>query len=213
MGRDASNNSGIGESSFAIADPAITVTSPNTLVNWAVGSLQQITWNHNLGSGTSVKIEVSRNGGGTWTTISASAPNTGSYAWLVTGPTTTNARIRVSWTSNLSVSDSSDISFKIATGSITVVVPNTAVTWGIGTTQTISWSHNLGPSSSVKIEVSRNAGNNYSLVAASVANSGATSGSYVWTVTGPATVQARIKVTWTSNAAVHDRSDVNFTIQ
>jgi hypothetical protein len=32
-------------------------------------------------------------------------------------------------------------------------------------------------------------------------------------VTGPATVQGRIKVTWTGNLAVHDRSDVNFIIQ
>jgi hypothetical protein len=213
VGRDASNNNGVGESAFTIANASITVTSPNTNVNWAVGSLRTLTWNHNLGAGQNVKIEISRNGGSTWTTIIASTPNTGSYNWTVTGGTTTTARIRVSWTTTPTVNDASDVNFTIATGLITVTVPNTAVTWGIGTSQTITWTHNLGPSSNVKLEVSRNAGNNYSLIVASVPNTDGTSGSYTWTVTGPATVQARIQVTWTGNLAVHDRSDVNFIIQ
>jgi hypothetical protein len=113
VGRDASNNSGSGESAFAIVDPAVSVTSPNTAVSWHVDWVRTLTWNSNLGSGQNVKIEISRDGGGSWSTIAASTPNAGSYTWTVTGPATTDARIRVSWTATPSVSDTSDVSFAI----------------------------------------------------------------------------------------------------
>ena len=50
-------------------------------------------------------------------------------------------------------------------------------------------------------------------VAASVPSSGDTTGSYTWTVTGPHTSQARIRVVWTANTSVNDRSDTNFAIR
>jgi hypothetical protein len=45
----------------------------------------------------SVKLEITRNNGGVWETIPASAPNTGSYVWRVSRPAsqTNSARLRV----------------------------------------------------------------------------------------------------------------------
>ena len=47
----------------------------------------------------------------------------------------------------------------------------------------------------------------------SVPNSGDAAGTYNWVVTGPNTTKARIRVTWTANTGVNDRSNVNFTIR
>jgi hypothetical protein len=63
----------------------------------------------------------------------------------------------------------------------------------------------------VKIEVSRDAGASWSVIAASVQNSGATTGSYKWLVAGAATSQARIRVT-SADGSSSDASDTNFTI-
>jgi hypothetical protein len=60
---------------------------------------------------------VSRDGGATWQTISPAAPNTGnttgSFAWTVTGPATTSARIRLTWSGGSTVLDVSDVNFRI----------------------------------------------------------------------------------------------------
>jgi hypothetical protein len=83
----------------------------------------------------------------------------------------------------------------------------------IGPSRSISWSHNLGALESVNIEVSRDGGNTWVTLASGVANSGNASGTFGWTVTGPATTTARIRVTWTANGGVQDVSNSNFRIQ
>jgi hypothetical protein len=123
------------------------------------------------------------------------------------------ARIRVTWASGTGLSDASDVNFTIAAAGVTVTVPNTRVTWTVGSVRTITWNHNLGTSASKRIDVSRNGGSTWGVVVASVPNSGPAAGTYNWTVTGPTTNQARIRVSWTSNTAVNDRSNVNFVIQ
>jgi hypothetical protein len=61
-----------------------------------------------LASIENVKIELSRNGGATFETLFASTPNDGSECWLVTGPATTRALIRVSSTDNPAVTGLSE---------------------------------------------------------------------------------------------------------
>jgi hypothetical protein len=217
VGRDASGNAGADDSAFAMIDPVVTVTAPNTTVNWGIGSTQTITWTHNLGAGTAVRLEVSRDGGATWSVIAASVTNatatSGSFNWVVTGPNTSAARIRATFVANPAGSDISDVDFTIASPFVTVTSPNTSVRWNIGTVQTIAWNHNLGTSESVALELSRDGGSTWSLITASVPNNGSATGAYNWTVTGPNTNKARIRVAWTANAAVNDRSDVNFSIR
>jgi hypothetical protein len=114
---NASLADGTGVATIVDNDAAINVTAPNTAVTWAVGSNQTIAWTHNLGAGTSVRIELTRNNGAAWETLAASAPNstatTGTFAWTVTGPPTTAARVRVVWVAKPAVSDQSKRLFRI----------------------------------------------------------------------------------------------------
>ena len=92
--------------------------SPNTNVKWRIGSLQKIQWTHNLGADATFRIELDRDDDGDYEElIAAAAPvdsaTKGSFAWTVTGPRSGTARVRVSWTDDPAVSDSSDVTFQI----------------------------------------------------------------------------------------------------
>ena len=105
------------DSPFTIATPVVTVTAPNTLVSWPIGSSRAITWSHNLGIGEAVRIEASADGGATWSEIAANVANatttSGTFAWTVAGPVTTAGRIRVGWATTLSVQDMSNVNFTV----------------------------------------------------------------------------------------------------
>jgi hypothetical protein len=206
---DASNNASTALAAYSAVAPAVSVTSPNSAVNWGMGSTEAITWTSNLAPTATVSLEVSRDGGSTWSTIATSLPNAGSYPWVVAGPATTTARIRVRWSANPSTLDVSDSNFTIAAPLVTVTSPNTSVRWSPGSTKTITWTSNLGPQATVKLEVSRNSGSTWSTIATNVANAGA----YNWIVTGPNTNKARVRVTWSANTSVRDASDMDFSIR
>jgi hypothetical protein len=107
----------VGNTTFMLTPPAITVTAPNTNVNWTIGSTRSINWIHNLGPWEQVQIEVSRDGGTTWTIVSPGAPNSGNtagtFSWVVPGPATTAGRVRVTWVFDGTVQDSSNVNFRI----------------------------------------------------------------------------------------------------
>jgi len=96
--------------------------------------------------------------------------------------------------------------------SVIVTAPNTAVEWSIGSVHRISWTHRLGAGAKFRIDVSRDGGVSYQTIAGAVIGTSATSGSFNWTVTGPATTAARIRVLSTRDGADADSSNINFTI-
>lgn len=100
--------------------PTVIVASPNGGESFAAGSTQNITWSS---SGiTSLKLEYSLDGGGSWTTITSSTPaSAGSFAWTVPSVASTNARVRATDTAS-AASDTSDASFTITTGGGTAKV-------------------------------------------------------------------------------------------
>lgn len=73
--------------------PENTVVSPQAGDVWPVGSERSILWMAGTGP-TNRVIQVSRDGGGTWDTIDVT-PNDGEYTWIVTGPETDQAKVRV----------------------------------------------------------------------------------------------------------------------
>ncbi|MDW8241385.1 MAG: M36 family metallopeptidase, partial [Acidobacteriota bacterium] len=169
----------------------ITVTSPNGGETWQIGTTQTVTWT-TTGSIANVHIELSHTGAaGPYTMLASNTPNDGSQSITVPGPATTNAFIRVSDAANPATQDTSNAAFTISAtpppASITVTAPNGGETWQIGTTQTISWT-TTGSIANVKIELSRDGGSTYSTLFTSTPNDGSES----WTVTGPATTQARV---------------------
>jgi hypothetical protein len=91
--------------------PPLTVTVPNGGERWPVGDNVDITWDTSA-SFTEVKIDLSRNGGGSWETLTASTDNDGSYSWMVSAPVSNLCLVRIS---NLdgSINDTSDAVFSI----------------------------------------------------------------------------------------------------
>jgi hypothetical protein len=192
----------------------VTVTAPNTAVSWRVTTKQNITFTHNQGIGQQMNIDISRDSGSTWSriaTLTTTSATTGTYSWVVSGPPTSLARIRVASATNAQVADMSDVNFTIVNPTITVTAPNTAVSWRTGDTKNITFSHNMGVGQVANIEVSRDAGSSWGPVA-SITTTSATSGTFSWVVAGPPTTQARIRVTWATDPTVGDASDVSFTI-
>jgi hypothetical protein len=94
------------------------------------------------------------------------------------------------------------------------VNPNTNVKWRIGSLQRIQWAHNLGTDATFIIELDRDDDGEYEeLIAAAAPVDSATKGSFAWTVTGPPSGTARVRVSWTDDASVSDASDVTFQIR
>ena len=120
--RDAAGNSAFDMAPFAIVEPLIVVTVANTPTLWTLSSVERISWSHNLGPGSTVNIEVAREG--IWKPIASGVANAtssdGFYDWLVTGPTTSTGRIRVSASTNPALFDVNDADIRI--GAWTYVV-------------------------------------------------------------------------------------------
>src|SRR5207344_2262305 len=98
-----------------------------------------------------------------------------------------------------------------STPSIRVVAPNAPAVWAAGTVRQITWTHNLGSYGAVDIELSRDGGASWAPIASAVQSGEPTVGAFQWTVTGPLTSNARIRVSGTSVAA-SDTSDAPFAI-
>jgi hypothetical protein len=101
---------------FTISSPppgaSLTVVVPDGGEVWRINTTQRIQWTSSGVSGN-VKIELSRDGGATYTTLFANTPNDGSQNWRVTGPATTQASIKISSVTTPSVSDTSNGVFGI----------------------------------------------------------------------------------------------------
>ena len=72
---------------FSIVEPSLTVTGPAAGAAFYAGTLAGDHLDDQLARTTSpVTIELSRDGGSSYKTLAADAPNTGSFAWVATGP-------------------------------------------------------------------------------------------------------------------------------
>jgi len=106
------------DSDFTIAAPTITVVSPNGGETWPAGSRQTIRWSYTGNPGSYVKIELLK-GGVVNRTIASSAlkgrGGSGSRSWTIPADLApgTDYRIRVTSTSNISYTDTSDNDFAI----------------------------------------------------------------------------------------------------
>ncbi len=114
---------------FTIASPTpyVQVNYPNGSENFNVGSFANITWTKN--NINAVKVEISRNGGGSWTTLVTST-TANSYYWNVTAPNSTNCLVRVTDFNDANQLDISNGPFTIST---TAVNTNTITTSAVAT--------------------------------------------------------------------------------
>ena len=82
---------------------------------------------------------------------------------------------------------------------ITIAAPVAGVTWTVGGSQAIAWTHGLGAAATFDLDVSRDGGP-WRRIATAVPAASATTGSYAWTVTPVATIDARIRVSASTGA-------------
>jgi hypothetical protein len=88
------------------------------------------------------------------------------------------------------------------------------VKWRIGSVQKIQWTHTLALDATFRIELDRDDDGDYEeLIAAAAPVDNAPKGSFLWTVTGPPSGTARIRVSWADDPGVSDASDVTFQIR
>ena len=138
----------------------------------------------------------------------------GSYNWLVPSTQAAGAdyKIRITSTSNSSVTDSSDSFFTVLGPSVTVTSPNGGDTLTAGATKTITWNYSGDPGY-LRIELLK-AGTVVATLNSYVSKGSNGVGSYNWTIPSTQAVGAdySIKITSTSNSSVTDTSDAYFTI-
>lgn len=101
-------------SSLPPPQATIAVIAPNGNDSWPIGNIETIRWGSSGITGN-VKIELSRDGGATYEVLFDSTMNTGAQPWVVTGPPTAQAIIRITSIDD-SVSDVSDLPFTIGIG-------------------------------------------------------------------------------------------------
>lgn len=105
--------------------PVVAVTAPNGGEAALVGAVDSLRWEASDDVGvTAIDLELSRDGGTTWEGLAAGVPNTGAFGWIVTGPLTSNARLRVTAhdAKGHATADASDAPWRITDG-VTAIAP------------------------------------------------------------------------------------------
>jgi hypothetical protein len=192
------------EEIFESDEPYIEVTYPDGGEAWEVGSSQTITWTSKYVQGN-VKIEYSTNHGDSWTTISDSTGNDGSFPWVVPNAPSDQCLIRISEIDS-GPSDISNGFFTIFQPSITVISPNGGEIWEVGSKKNITWN-SIGTVGNVKIEYSTDNGGQWIVVTGTTPNDG----SYTWTVPGVVSNQCLVQISETDGSPI-DKSDRVFSI-
>jgi hypothetical protein len=206
---------------LSINDVSITegnsgTTNATFTVSLSSASGQTITVNYATGNGTATAGSDYTTTSGTLTFTAGTTTRTFSVATL--GDTVPEADetfvVNLSAPANATLARAQGTgTIRDTDGTITVTSPNNGVTWAIGSVHAMTWTNNLGTAATVKLELSRDRGATWQLLAASVENLSASGGSYNWTVTGPATTGGRVRATWNTNPGVTDTSSGNFRIQ
>jgi hypothetical protein len=202
------------------APPAVTVLSPNGANVLYATSPTILEWTASDGASAmgSFTVYLSTDGGVSYgsSPICSVVPAIERQCTWTPSPATTKGRIKViaSDVWGNTASDVSDANFTIATSgtpTVKVTAPNTAVNWGAGSTQRITWTHNLGAGAEMNLDASLDGGSTWFSIASRIRNASATAGNYNWTLLTALSSSARVRVTW-NNGNAADVSDVNFTI-
>ncbi|MBU1913347.1 MAG: hypothetical protein KKB22_07435, partial [Candidatus Omnitrophica bacterium] len=199
----------VSSSTFTIAG-SITVTSPDGASDyWNIGENCSVTWTK-VGEYANVKIYLSKDNGVTYPTLLAevagdATPYTG---WVVQGPPSDQAKIKVESSDYSSINDVSDDVFHVF-ASITLSSPDGGNTWLVGEDCNVVWS-TVGITGNVKIKLSRNDGGLWTQLDEV---DGDTSSPYTaWEVIPPLSAQALIKVESSDYSSISDTSAATFTI-
>jgi hypothetical protein len=182
-----------------MSEPDLIVVQPNGGETWAIGDTVNIEWTSNNCRGL-IDIALCRSGlSGPWETIATNVGFSGTFAWTVTGPVSSQCRIKIL---GGICTDTSDADFTITHPGITVTAPAAGESWYVGETKNITWT-SVGGIEDVRIELSRDNGSTWSDIIGRTPNDG----NYGWTVTSPTSIRCLIRVSDHANASVRDIGD------
>jgi hypothetical protein len=185
--------------------PTITVLSPDGTETWVAGTSADVTWT-STGTVGDVKIELSTDSGGGWTTLVPSTANDGTETLTVPDSPGTQCRIRVAELDD-DPTDMSNGDFTIEPApAITVTSPGNGDEWAAGGSADVTWTSE-GSVGDVMIELSTNGGTGWTTLVASTVDDGAE------TVNVPSTLsdQCVVKVSETDGSP-SDTSEGLFSI-
>ncbi len=211
-----SNPSDESDQPFSITtEPILQITAPNGSESISAGSVYTITWTTLLSrmteNVTSVKLEFSTDAGISWSQITSSAPNTGSYSWNpVPNVSSTACRIKISDATDGSPADMSDNNFtvfNVSQQAITVTAPNGGEIIQPGSTFNITWSGS--GISTVGIQLTTNNGLNWSTIVSSTESDGF----YQWVpASNIASTNCKVRIYDATDSLPVDESNASFTI-
>ncbi|MES2733812.1 MAG: right-handed parallel beta-helix repeat-containing protein [Bacteroidota bacterium] len=199
-------NASVESPSFTVAaaNPTITLTSPNGSESYQTGAMANITWASTDVS--QVNVELSSDNGTTWSLLASNINALlGTYAATIPATVSANCLIKITDSSNSSVSDMSNASFAIK--SLALTSPNGGESWAAGSTQNITWTSN--GISSVFLHYTTDNGTTWTAIGSTLP---ATPATYAWTVPATASTNYKIRVSDRSNGNILDISDASFTV-
>jgi hypothetical protein len=185
--------------------PSVTVNTPNGGETWYVGQTYNVLWNSVAVFGN-IDVLLNRSyPGGAWQSLYSGTANDGVQAWTAVGPVSSTARIKVVTQAPLTAADTSNANFTIAAPTAQVTYPNGGELLQIGQSYELTFvSTGLGAAT---VAVNRN----YPGGAWEVLDP-ASGGLTVWTVTGPSSSNARVRVIGNAAPAYGDTSNASFAI-
>ena len=153
---------GLNPGNFTItAEPTITVSKPETSVQWDVGSQQVVIWTSANISGN-INIKLSTDGGNTFPiTLKSDAANDGIDTVTVPDNQSATCRLMVESLNNTNVYGLNPGNFVILSKpNITVNTPASAAIWLIGSQQTVEWT-TLNVTGNINIKLSVDGGSTF----------------------------------------------------
>lgn len=153
IGSFSSLNDDLAQAALLSYVTPLTLTAPNGGESWQVGSTQSITWDDNGAIGASVKLKLYK-GGVLHSFLTGTISNTGTYSWSVpTSLTPGDDYDIVVYTPDYLYTDASDARFSIAAPPLYLTAPNGGESWQMGTTQSITWTHDVATGDYVKFKL------------------------------------------------------------
>jgi hypothetical protein len=198
------------DAAFTITIPIISITSPNGAETWYATGSYNITWSSVGSVSNNLKLEYTTNGS-TWTQISTTETNDGSYSWTVPDVAFSTCKVRITDNTRVAVTDSSNANFSILAPTVTVTSPNGAEQWVVGTSQNMTWT-SVGTNNSIKnnltLQYSKDNFASSSAIAAAETNDGVCA----WTIPDDVSATVKVKIFDASRPATVDTSNANFSI-
>jgi N-acetylneuraminic acid mutarotase len=185
--RSVTSTSGL----FNLRTPTLTITAPTGGENWLVGTATQITWT-STDLTDPVTVQFSRDSG-SWETLSTGSPTQGPYSWTPTGPGTASAQVRlIGGGYQVNVIQESE-PFFLLDPALQLTAFTGGERWGIGATRQITYTC-TDLTGTVALALSRDLGATW-VALITTATGGTGSSTFPWTVTGPGTINAKIRTT------------------